>query len=477
MATISSPGIGSGLDINSLITKLMQVEQLPLLQLQRKEASYQAKLSAFGTLKSAFSSLQTAAQALTGSTGAFSTMMASASDTTVLSASAGTTAAAGSYSIGVEQLAKNHVLSSLGNYVSTDTFKGGSLAITVGTTVTNVTVADGSSLATVAQAINDATAGVTATVVNAGPPNNYNRLVLTSNTSGSAGAIGIAVTQTGSTGTQNLTDFAYAGSDTAAIKQSQAADNAVLSINNVSITRSSNTIADAITGVTLNLTKAGSLGSPVTTQLTVARNTSATQSSITAFVNAYNTAVGQLHTLSAYNASTKTASVLTGDSTVRSLESQLSSLVTTVVSGLAGGISRLSDVGIALQKDGTLAVNSSKLQTALGDSTKDVAGLFSSTATGNNGVALRFSTTLTTILGSTGAFASRTEGINSTIKDLSNQQTRLQDRLTVIEARYRTQFNALDTLVAGMNSTSSYLSQQLTALNNLAYGNTSSRSK
>jgi flagellar hook-associated protein 2 len=475
MATISSPGIGSGLDINGLVSKLMAVEQQPLIVLQTKEASYQAKLTAFGTLKGVFSALQSAAQALGGSS-AFSSMSASSSDTTVLSASAGTTAVAGSYNIGVEQLAKNQVLSTLGNYLSADTFNGGTLAITVGTTTTNVAITDGSSLATLAQAINDAKAGVTATVVNAGPPNNYQRLVLTSGTTGSDGTIGIAVSQTGSSGTQNLTDLAYSGTDTAAIKQAQAADNAVLSINNVSITRSSNTITDAITGVTLNLTKAGSIGLPVTTKLTVARNNQATQNAIGTFVSAYNAAVAQLHSLSAYNASTKTASVLTGDSIVRSLESQLPSLVQTTVTGLSGGISRLSDLGITLQVDGTLAVNSTKLQAALSDTNKDVAGLFSSSATGNSGVAVSFNNALTAILGSSGTFASRTDGINSTIKGLNKQQDDWQVRLKAIQARYQAQFNALDSLVAGMNSTSTYLTQQLSMLNSLATYSTSKSS-
>lgn len=470
MATLSSSGIGSGLDISGMIAKLMQIEQQPLIKLQKKEASYQAKLSALGTLQSAFASLQSAAKALTSSGSAFSSMTASVGDNTILTAGAGVTAIAGSYSIGVEQLAKNHILSSLGNYATSDTFKGGTLAVTVGSTTKNVTIADGSSLATIAQAINGASAGITATVVNAGPPNNYDRLVLTSNTTGSTGGIGIAVTQTGSSGLQNITDFAYSGTDTVNIKQSQAADNALLSINGVSITRSSNSISDAIAGVTLNLTKAGSVGSPVTTALTVSSNTSSAQSAITTFVNAYNAAIKQLQSVSAYDTKTKTASVLTGDSTVRNLRNQLSDLIQTSVSGLSGGVSRLSNLGIAMQLDGTLTVDAAKLQSALTGNGAGVATLFSSTATGNKGVAVRFNDAVTSMLASNGVFASRTGGINASIKDLTRQQAALELRLTAIQARYQAQFSALDSLVGKMNSTSTYLGQQLTALNNLAYG-------
>lgn len=469
MATLSSQGIGSGLDISGMITKLMAVEQQPLTALQQKEASYQAKLSAYGTLQGTVASLQTAAQALTSSA-TFTGMSATVADSTIFSASASSSAASGTYTIGVSQLAKNQVLSSLGNYGSADTFKGGSLAITVGTTTTNVTITDGSSLSTMAQAINGANAGINAAVINAGPPGNYNRLVLTSATTGSAGAISLAVTQTGTTGTQNLTDFAYGGTDTATMQQAQAADNAIFTVNNVSLTRTSNIVTDAIDGVTLNLAKAGTVGAPVTTQLNVTRNTQTIQANITSFVNAYNAVVKQAQSLSAYDATNKKASVLTGDSIIQTLQSQLPNLLQTRVSGLSGSISYLSDIGIALQKDGTLSVDSAKLQAALSDTAKDVTGLFSSTATGNNGVAVAFNSALTSMLGSAGLFASRTDGINRTIKDLTNQEDAWQTRLTQIQARYQAQFNALDSLVASMNSTSTYLTQQLTALNNLAYG-------
>jgi flagellar hook-associated protein 2 len=143
------------------------------------------------------------------------------------------------------------------------------------------------------------------------------------------------------------------------------------------------------------------------------------------------------------------------------------------VSGLSSGIKRASDIGIAVQTDGSLAVDAAKLQSALSSNGTDVASLFSSATTGNQGVAVRFYDAMTSMLASNGVFASRTDGINRTIKDLTRQQSALELRLTQIQARYQTQFNALDSLVARMTSTSTYLSQQLTALNNLAYGTSS----
>jgi flagellar hook-associated protein 2 len=471
---VSSPGLGSGLDVTGLVSKLMAVEQQPLVLLQQHEASYQAKITAFGALKGNFSSLQSAAQTLAATT-TFTGFAATASDSTVLSASAGTSATSGTYNIGVEQLAKNQTLNTLGNYGTLDTFKGGSLAISVGSTNTTVNIADGSSVASVAQGINSANAGVTATIVNAGPPNNYSRLVIASNTTGSAGAITIAVTETGTGGSstspgvvQSLTDLNFSGTATSSVAIAQPADNAVLSINNVSITRSSNTITDAISGVTLSLTKAGSIGAPVTTQVSVAKNTASTQSAITAFVSAYNAAATQLRTQSAYNAATNTSSALTGDLSVMNLEGQLASLAQNAVTGLTGGISRISDIGITLQKDGTLAVNSTKFQAALANSSNEIQGLFAATTAGNQGVAVRFTTALTSILGSTGTFASETDSFNRSIADLTKQQTDLQARLTTIQARYQAQFTALDTLISGMNSTSSFLTQQLSYLSNLS---------
>jgi flagellar hook-associated protein 2 len=174
--------------------------------------------------------------------------------------------------------------------------------------------------------------------------------------------------------------------------------------------------------------------------------------------------VRQLQTVSAYNAATKVASVLTGDSTARGVGSQLRTLAQSTVSGVGGGVTTLSSIGIALQKDGTLLVDSTKLAAALADPAKDVATLFTSTTAGNQGIAVRFNEAMEGIIGSTGLLASRTEGIAASIKDIGKRRDALALRLTKIESRYRAQFTALDGLIAGMNKTSQYLSQQLANL-------------
>lgn len=453
-SSLSSPGIASGLDVNSIISKLMELERIPLTKLATKEADYNAKLTAYGSIKGALSSMQTAAQTL-AATSTFTGKSASVSDSTVLAASASSTATAGTYDIAVTQLAKAHTIHTNVAY-GADTFDTGTLRITIGTgTPVDINLASSSTLSGIRDAINLANAGVTASIINDGTAD---RLVLTSKTTGTAGAITIAAPTTNNDGTRRLTDLIGGNLTT-----DQAGQNAQLTVNGFAVTRSSNTITDAIAGVTLNLTK-GTVATPGTATLTVATNTAATTTAIDNFVKTYNSAVNLLKTNSAYNAATKKAAVLNGDNTVRSLQSQLSSLVQSSVTGVAGGISSLSDIGISVQRDGTLTTDSTKLAAALADPNKDVAALFTQTTVGNEGIAVRFNTALESVVGFGGLISNRTDGITTSINEIGTSRDALNYRLTQIEARYRRQFTALDVLVTNMNKTSQYLTQQLSSL-------------
>lgn len=459
MASIASPGIGSGLDINGIISKLMAVESRPLTQFASKEGSYQAKLTAFGTLKGALSSLQTAAQTLT-KTETFTGMSASSSDSSLFTASATSTASAGSYDLAVTTIAKAHGLRTNVNY-GTDTFDSGTLRIQIGTgTAVDVAISGVSTLAQIRTAINDAKVGVTATVVNDGTAD---RLVLTSNTTGTDGQIAITAPTTNNNGTRRLTDLVGAN-----LTQTQAPDNAVFTLNGINITRSTNTVENAVEGVTIKLIKEPVSQTPpitpLTGKLTVAQNASAIAGAVNTFVKAYNDAINSIKSSTAYDAANKRAAVLTGDSTARTIQSQLFGLVGARVSGIEGGIARLSDVGIAVQKDGTLSVDSSKLSAALADPDKDVAAFFTQTTSGNEGIAVRFNKILTGMVGTNGLISSRTDGIDASIKDLQKRADSFSLRLEAIEKRYRTQFSSLDALVASMNQTSNYLAQQLANL-------------
>jgi flagellar hook-associated protein 2 len=451
---LTSLGIGSGIDINGLISKLMTAEQAPLTLLQNQQSADQAQISAFGSVSSALSSLQTAAQALetTSANSAFSTMTATPGDSTVLTATAGAGAAAGSYTISVTNLASNQIVRSNAAYTTTDTFNTGTLAVKVNGTTTNVVIGSANNtLAGIAQAINTANAGVTATVLNDGTTNH---LVLSSNSSGTTGAIQVAVTQTGTGATQNLTDFNYAGSNTATMVQAQAAANAQLSLNGTTVTRSSNTISDVISGVTLNL-----LSSPASTTLSVAPDPGAATTAVNNFVTAYNAAIQAVNGVSSFNSGTNQAQALTGNSVIQQLQASLPAIFSHSISGIKGGLTTLADVGVSLQQDGTLAVNSAKLSAALSNPGNDVASLFGSPS--QQGFAYQLDQLLTNYVGPTGAIAAQTNGLNSSIQSLTQQESQVNDYLKQLQAQYTSEFTAMDATVAQLTSVQSYLNQQL----------------
>lgn len=461
MASITSLGTGSGIDLEGMVRKLMAVESQPLNALAAKEAGYQAKLSAYGSLSGALSSLQSAAKTL-ATAGTFTGKAVSVSDTATLTATVNSSATPGTHSISVTQLAKfNAVRSNVDYAATTDTFTTGTLSIQTGSgTPVDITIdSSNNSLAGIRDAINQANAGVAASIINDGTTN---RLVLTSKSLGTDGAITVTAADSTSGGTHALNGLA-----SASLVTTQAADNAMLSVDGVSITRSSNTISDAVDGLTLNLLK-GSVTTPATANVSVVRDLGTVTSAISTFVKAYNSVVSQAKSLTAYDAVNKKASLLTGDSTVRDIQARLSGLRNNTVSGVGGGVSRLSDLGIAVQVDGTLATDNAKLQKVLNDPAVDVAALFSSTATGNAGIATRLSGAIDGMINSQGIIKGRTDGINTSIKSLQDRADAMNLRLAAIEKRYRAQFAAMDALVSGMNQTSTYLSQQLASLANLS---------
>ncbi len=392
---LATPGIGSGLDINSIVDQLMAVESRPLNVLASKEAKQQSQLSAFGSLKGALSSFQTNAHTLSNSTN-FSAVKASFSDDSIASVSATSAAVAGSFSVEVQDLAQAQKVKS-GNFASsTDTVGSGSLTIQFGTysggaftlnpekVAQSVTISSGqSSLSGVRDAINDADIGISASIVNDG---SGNRLVVASKDTGLSNALKITVTDDDLDNTDNVSGLSRLAFDastggTMNLTETVAAKNAALVIDGINISKSSNTISDAIEGVTLDLKKAD-IGN--TSTLTVARDTSKVQASIKSFVSAFNDLNNTISNLSRFDSENNRASVLTGDSTVRSVQSQLRGVFNTPLSTAGGGLTTLSDIGITFQKDGTLQLDSSKLGEVLSDTTKDVSTLFAAIAKTND---------------------------------------------------------------------------------------------
>jgi len=381
---LSSPGIGSGLDVNGLVSQLMALEQRPLSLLNTKEAKLQAQLSAYGSLKGALSSFQSAVAAL-ATPAKFTAVKASVADSTVLSASAAATASAGSYSIEVQTLAQAQKLKSDTFDATSDAVGTGSLTIQFGTysggsftlnpekSAKTITIGSANaSLAGVRDAINAADAGVSASIINDGM--GY-RLVLASKEAGVANALKITVadddaTHTDTAGLSRLAYDATTGGTTN-LSQTVPAQNATAVIDGISISKSTNIWTDAIEGVTLNLLKETS-----TTTLKVAKDTAGTKAAVESFVKAFNDLNATLTNLSKYDAVNKQASILTGDATVRSVQSQLRGLFNTALSTAGGGLTSLADIGVTFQTDGTLKLDSSKLTAALNDGAKDVSTLF-----------------------------------------------------------------------------------------------------
>ena len=387
---IQSTGIGSGLDVNGLITQLMAAERQPVALFDRKTSDYKAQLSAYGTLSSTLATLQTAA----GSAASLSKLRAvtaNVADTSLANASAAAGAAAGSYALEVQILAQSHKLNS-GAFASTSTSLGeGTLTFDFGSYASgsfsqnpdkssvSVTITAGQdSLAGVRDAINAASAGVSASVVNDGTGQ---RLLITSKDTGAANALRISVADIDgqNTDTAGLSRLAYnaATGGTTNLAQAAAARDASFVLDGISVTRASNTVGDAIEGVTLTLLKAAP---GTTTSLNVTRNVDAAVSTVQSFVQAYNSASSSLRSLSAYNVDTKTGAVLQGDSTLIGIQSKLRAMLGALVDN-AGGYGSLSELGIAFQRDGSLLTDTGKLRTALNDPAKDAATVFAAVGT------------------------------------------------------------------------------------------------
>ncbi len=445
-ASVSSLGVGSNLDLSSILTKLMTAESEPLTALQSKITATNTKLSAFGTLKAKLATLQDTASKLKSSLN-LNAMGASSSDSTIAKATTAFNAAAGTYTIKVDQLASAQ--KSFSNALASDaTFTSGTLNFDFNGTVKSVELTGQTSysLNDVRSAINAAGIGVTATVVSgdAGA-----RLVLTGTQPGASGAFTLSATNgTGDTDSLDLSDLAAFDTTTSGLARSTAQD-ATFSIDGIAASSSSNTVTGKITGVTLNLQAQG------TTTLTVAVDSSAVTKAVQSFVDAYNAVINLVKTNSTYDSTTKTAGAFNADSSVTSLRSQLSQVRSTVPTELTDATYKtLASLGVSINQDGTMSLASDTLSTALSSSASDVVKTL-------NAYGTAFANKLTSILGTGGLIENRVNGLNTTLKIQNNNVTALENRLAQIKKRYTAQFTALDKLMSQMQTTSTYLTQQL----------------
>jgi flagellar hook-associated protein 2 len=452
MPTITSSGAVSGLNVNSLVPQLVAAERAPYEErLLRIDTKLTTELSSLSQLKGVMATFQGALANLKKPED-FSQRKVTLSDTDHFTATAASAAAAGSYDVEVVQLAKVAQLGSTAVILTADTVVGtGTLNITLGAKSFNITLTDGNDkLSNVRDAINAATdnPGVQATIIR---DVNGAHLVLTGATTGAANTI----TVTASGGNGGLAQFDT--STPANYQVLSTAQDAIVNVQGYEIHDTDNIISDAVDGVTLTLKKQ----EPGTeTSLTVALDNSGIQGKVNSFITAYNALATQIAKLQAYDPATKVAGPMLGDPLLRSVDSQLRRMLTDPVSGTSGDYTTLASLGITSNANGTLTLNVAKLDAALAKDSTAVSKVFAS----GNGAAVRMHAFIETKLSTSGDFTARDNGIKARRKDLDQQRTALDARMQLLEERYRKQFNALDSLLTQMQSTSSYLSQQLANL-------------
>jgi len=454
MATITSTGVGSGLQVNSLVTQLVAAERAPYdTRISRADTKLTTEFSALSQLKAAMSSFQAALATLKDET-SYALHTVTVGDDKAFAATADGTAAPGSYSVEIRKLALAAQLKSEPFVSGSATEIGtGTLTLGMGSSAFTVTLDDThKTLADIRDAINDAQGnpGVRATLVRGVEGT---RLVLTGSKTGAANPITVKAAG----GDGGLAQLAYDPPGTTALTPIADAQDAIVVVSGIEIHSADNSIEDAIDGVTLTLKKA-ELGTTVS--LDVADDTSGIQGRANAFVNAYNVLATQIAKLRSYDADTKAAGPMLGDAMLRNIETQLRRIVSDPVSTATKPYTTLASVGITSSTTGTLTLDATKFNAAMAANPAVASSLFGST----EGVAKRLDTFLTSHLSTTGDIALRDAGITTRRKDLAKQQEAVDARMEVIQARYLKQFNALDAMLTQMQSTSSYLASQLSSL-------------
>jgi flagellar hook-associated protein 2 len=454
MATTSSPGLASGIDIKGIVSQLVALDRAPLQPLQRTASSLKSELSVYGSLKSMVSTLGDAAAKLSTSSG-WSGVKASSSNATAVGATAAAGASATSLSIEVKQLARAQSAAS-GAIPAGSGVGGGTLSIQVGSgaPVDLVIEAGSDTLTDVARQINEAKAGVSATVLRDA---SGERLLMRSTETGTTNSFTVGVSGASPGGLDRL---AFGPSVTGGATQTQAAQDAMATINNVAITSSSNTLSDTVEGITLTL-------SQVTTaavEIEVKADQDAMRKNVQSFVDEYNALNNLLTESTKYNAESKTAGSLQGDSTARGLQNALRTMMRSVTA--SSPFSRLLDVGIEAQQGGKLEIKADKLDAALGNM-DGLRSLFITTSTDPTaqGFGLKIKAFADGLLSATGSLSAKTESLQGAIKRNTTEQEKVIDRASRAETRYLAQYNAMDAAVGRLSGLNAFVTQQITLWN------------
>jgi flagellar hook-associated protein 2 len=472
-ALITSTGIGSGLDISGIVSSLTSAFGAAQTdQLTNQQNNLDAQVSAFGTFTSALDTLKLALSPLE-TPGQLAGFDATVADKTIASATTTADAVAGRYSLAVANLATSATLTSrpvLGTGTAVGT---GTLSIAVGGTSTSVNIdSSNNTLAGIAAAINSApnNPGVTASVITA---SDGSRLVLSGTATGAGNSI--KVTEAGGDG--GLASLVYDPANAITnLVDTQDAANANFSINGFAGTSASNLVSNAITGVTINLlapTAAAIPPSPaVTTTLTVTPDTSAAQTAIDKFVTALNGVLGSIQTLTGFDPSTDTAGPLNGNATLEAFQNQLQKILGQVTQGGSGALKTLTDLGIRANADGSYSVDDTKVGNALSAGLSSVGSLLG----GPNGIITQVGSLIDGYTKPGGLLATINSGLQSSLGNVSHQQASLAAQLATYSATLTAEFNAMDSAVALLKQTQTFLNAEFNPSANAASGTSSSNS-
>jgi len=450
-------GIGSGMDIDAMVGALVAAEKAPKeAQLNRLETATTTKISALGTLRTALSSFQTALKDL-NDIKLFENRSAKSSNTDLLTATASKTAQSGTYSVKVEQLATGSKTATKALEGGFTTSAAGTLTVKVGSGEDiNVEIEEGASLTQVKDALNAALkdSGVSANLLT-DPSTGKTRLVMSSSNTGEGKDVSI-------TASAGLEAFTIDTANKATAEEGgwlEQAQNAKFTIDGLALESATNKVEGAIPDVTLDLVAADKDKSIT---VTVAQDQEGVTANIKKFVDAYNNLIKTTNSLTKVTKVGEDGTPLTGglvgDSSVRSILSGIQNEL--ISAGGSDGVRLLSDLGITTQKDGTLGIDDKKLKTALENNFDAVGSFF----TGDTGLMSRLNNRVDGFNQTGGILAQRVSGLETTTADIKAQREKLALRIESMTARLYSQFNAMDTMVAQLSNTSSWLETTLSSL-------------
>lgn len=470
MATISSPGIGSGLDVSTIITQLMAIERKPLDSLESAEKTIQTQISEVGKIKGAMSKLRDLAAKLTSTS--FWAQTTGKSSNAAVSVTTGANATAANYSVQVTSLAAAQSIASPTFAASTSTLSAGTLHIELGAwganqasftpkagaTAVDITVAADDTLASVRDKINAAGAGVTATILT---DSTGARLMLRSNATGAENAFRTTVSPTG--GALDGLGYDPSAGVNGATRAQTAAD-AVATIDGLAVRSTTNTLTEVVDGVTMTLNSVTTSAATVS----ITPDTETIKTTLKDFAKAYSDLTSLIATDTKYDATNKKAGPLQGDSAITGLLNRLRGVLG-LTSGASASFARLSDIGFEQQRDGTLTVNATRLDNAVNNLAQLKAAFSANDADASlDGFATRFRELADEVLGAEGALSTRAQGLADKLERNQDSQDKLEDRLSQTQARLEKQYSELDAKLGALNSLSAYVTQQVTTWNRTA---------